>query len=995
MRLRWRAGLVVSIALALLVAMAEINRLSASVLDIQGRAWGFTDLMGPAAWTTRQGWLADYPGDLAAQVSRLLLSYLLLDAVLIMTYGLALTFVLHRIWSLPRRRAWLMGAILPAVDLLEGLLALIVSRSGGLGLASLVAIVSTLKWLLVGTGFALLVRKFLLGPGAPGRVPLRHLAKAIRVHRFSLVPVLPLAVLAVVPGSGILDQVPDVQRRWIDDTQGAWHGLMALVGLGLMALAVFWLARARDRLVVRFAEQNGLEQRPEARLGVWLIAPGVAILLAAIVLIRGGDLHLAPLAIFCLVPLVIGAGSWILRRRRQHPSRRLAQLSDPAELSMIIGFGDLVAPIVLVIGGLGAIRSFTALAILPMIDSSYAVRGAAIAMLVAGLLGVIAPWPGLMAVQRLESLPARESVAVMSTRPTGDVRAPREANGGRWLVLSVAVVTLIVWGVAPGFWADRAGVLASIMIILLSLTLIVATCGLIAQESQVPEFLRWSLRLRSTPVLSLLLFSLVLAGLTPAASRMHLIVSSGANSGPDPRPNVAQAFDRWVAQPSPCSRSATLGSGSAAREVDLRPMLLVAAEGGGIRASYWTVSALSQIEGSSSQGCGRGATLLSGGASGGSVGLAVARFSTDPMSEVRKIAAPDALGVGSIGAFDRDLVYGATGIPLSSLGAGRRPPWVDRAGLMENSWGQSSSALAQDFVTGSQQSLPGALVLNSTSVGNACRVWVSQLRFDEPVTGEEQPTEAMSAKPPGPQGAHCDSGAEPAPRTVDLLSTYGPCLGNLTSGTAAMLSARFPYVTPSGVMESCGPWPRDQLVDGGYLENTGIATLLDLSSTWLRLVVAHNAEQLEQTVSKPVIIVPMIVFLDNGTGSDAALANRDITSEALVPPLTKRRVTDAVRSPQLQLSRAASLVNASNICPTSTDCSDLLAQELPRRVIVVYQSSRPSIAAPLGWVLSRASMESMDRAIEEQAASSCVDKNDAVCSRGYGSLGDLLQALGQ
>ena len=52
-------------------------------------------------------------------------------------------------------------------------------------------------------------------------------------------------------------------------------------------------------------------------------------------------------------------------------------------------------------------------------------------------------------------------------------------------------------------------------------------------------------------------------------------------------------------------------------------MIMIAAEGGGIRAAYWTVKGLAAID-TGSGGCGARSTLFSGGASGGSVGLTAA-----------------------------------------------------------------------------------------------------------------------------------------------------------------------------------------------------------------------------------------------------------------------------------------------------------------------------------------------------------------------------------
>src|SRR5690606_3403555 len=132
----------------------------------------------------------------------------------------------------------------------------------------------------------------------------------------------------------------------------------------------------------------------------------------------------------------------------------------------------------------------------------------------------------------------------------------------------------------------------------------------------------------------------------------------------------------------------------------------------------------------------------------------------------------------------------------------------------------------------------------------------------------------------------CNDLGRTAANSVDLLGTHrGPgCLGELTAATAGMLTARFPYVTPSGVVDSCptdaGELTRQQLVDGGYTENTGLGTIVDLAPEWLSLVREHNTGQLREAA--PEIVVPLVVYLDNGSGSDLAAPTRDLTNELLV-----------------------------------------------------------------------------------------------------------------
>jgi len=52
---------------------------------------------------------------------------------------------------------------------------------------------------------------------------------------------------------------------------------------------------------------------------------------------------------------------------------------------------------------------------------------------------------------------------------------------------------------------------------------------------------------------------------------------------------------------------------------------------------------------------------------------------------------------------------------------------------------------------------------------------------------------------------------------------------DVTVATAARLSATFPYVTPASCSDQPGPQPH--IVDSGYYDNYGMATLVELVPT--------------------------------------------------------------------------------------------------------------------------------------------------------------------
>ena len=153
------------------------------------------------------------------------------------------------------------------------------------------------------------------------------------------------------------------------------------------------------------------------------------------------------------------------------------------------------------------------------------------------------------------------------------------------------------------------------------------------------------------------------------------------------------------------------------------------------------------------------------------------------------------------------------------------------------------------------------------------------------------------------------------------------CLGRIRSSTAALLTARFPYVTPSAVIGPCPPvatedgkatpyWPRTQLVDGGYIENSGLATITDLSDDWLSLVRNHNAEALDTAGSTEPLVVPIVVFLTNGDRRVVQPAiDSSPTSELAVPLVTFLRGQASLSGNDALLERARAAVEIGGLLP--------------------------------------------------------------------------------
>ena len=126
---------------------------------------------------------------------------------------------------------------------------------------------------------------------------------------------------------------------------------------------------------------------------------------------------------------------------------------------------------------------------------------------------------------------------------------------------------------------------------------------------------------------------------------------------------------------------------------------------------------------------------------------------------------------------------------------------------------------------------------------------------------------------PAPAGRPTDCRqdlAGPPAASLDLVELWGTCPRDMRWATAAMLSARFPYVTPAGRLphdvEGCESLPDAQLIDGGYAESSGIGTLADVAPTVTELVRRHNADV--AATGQGTLVVPFMIYLEDETRRD-------------------------------------------------------------------------------------------------------------------------------
>lgn len=244
------------------------------------------------------------------------------------------------------------------------------------------------------------------------------------------------------------------------------------------------------------------------------------------------------------------------------------------------------------------------------------------------------------------------------------------------------------------------------------------------------------------------------------------------------------------------------------------PLVVVAASGGGIAASYWTARVLTGLQSESKGRFGEVMVLLST-VSGGSVGgmYFLDRYTPEeaPTDEDTLEEILDMSGRSSLAATAWGLVY-----PDLWRVVGVTPDDQDRGWALEQPWRRrlrGADSLLLDWRpdrTGGWRPVP---VFNATIVETGERLAISPMRI-----------------------------SSPGRRGRDFLELYET---DLHLATAARLSATFPFVTPVARP------PEDRvddsleyhLADGGYYDNFGIVSAIDFLDEVLPCYRDHGGDQ--------------------------------------------------------------------------------------------------------------------------------------------------------
>lgn len=525
------------------------------------------------------------------------------------------------------------------------------------------------------------------------------------------------------------------------------------------------------------------------------------------------------------------------------------------------------------------------------------------------------------------------------------------------------------------------------------------------RDYDVPAVLQL-LRLRRFPVAGLLIVYVVVLSIVDRGSGFHDIrrYESDTLSAADSA-TIGQAWHQW-------SEAFDQTDGA-------QPMVFVAAQGGGLRAAVWTALVMECVFGpgpvrASGTVCAHDSgapeiaemvdrideptpVLLASGASGGSVGLAAwsarrADLFADREDAKIPLRLEQALAFDFVAPvvarmFTADIPY--------ALSAWDR---ADRAEMLERAWERAWDAAAatdagdpaagasrdEHAATGMRRGLretwkvthdDGAwatpvLALNGVSVEDGCRTVTSAVDFTLPRTlPDDLATLAVrpTANDDRPDDAACRGPERPTNgEALDILPSTSEIIDYLCANediplsTAAHLSARFPYVSPTGRIARTGCADADGFVaagsvsydsDGGIFDNSGAATLTDTWRVLAPVVAAHER-------ATGACVAPIVLQIDNSPPASTVSTGPDNQPAELLAPL--RATAGQVTSRESYARTSAAAAFRRPISPSGRQIvgDDGAPETLWFRVSLFGQ---PGPEPPTGWTLATETVEDMRR----------------------------------
>ena len=442
----------------------------------------------------------------------------------------------------------------------------------------------------------------------------------------------------------------------------------------------------------------------------------------------------------------------------------------------------------------------------------------------------------------------------------------------------------------------------------------------------------WGERTR-IPVLTLLLLLAVVSSIWNDNHNIRVLNAGGSSD----RDSLETALSKWHDQIS-----------KKYSDRPEHPLFIVTAEGGGIRAAYWTSIVLGSLQDKDPSFADH--VFAISGVSGGSVGAAVfSALLTDEnargqiVQRSEEILGQDFLSSAIAAMLYPDFAQRFCPVPIQLLDRGQ---WMEKS--WEQAWretarkhGHDDNRFAEGFRSLWKQGNPyvPVLFLNATSVERGNRVIGSNIRIS--------PDEFLASD--------------------DLMNKIAPA-ADVPLSTAAHLSARFTYVSPAARFVS----DNSHAVDGGYFENSGATTGVDI----LRKI---SLLQNDPDPNKRAIVAgvaPKVIMISNSPVGTAFWKQTcpDNNNKEKKNPTIERELNHHKPTSLLEdaLAPVYALLN-------TRDARGVYAQRAigyvnngfsadPKKQVYFFSLAQTTVPLPLGWMLSNRAAEAIQLELFDQRA---------------------------
>jgi hypothetical protein len=390
-------------------------------------------------------------------------------------------------------------------------------------------------------------------------------------------------------------------------------------------------------------------------------------------------------------------------------------------------------------------------------------------------------------------------------------------------------------------------------------------------------------------------------------------LQGGAADNPIARKDIATTFSEWLGKLN--AKYPSEGN---------HPVYIVATEGGGIRAAYWTASVLTALQDAAPQFSDH--VFAISAVSGGSLGAATFTSLVADSNRVKaesdcdilnkpedqktfRFAAQQALSYDFLAPTLASLLH--ADLVQRFLPIGFIP---DRAKALETGWERGWRTHVRT-ASGDDDFFSGGFAKMYADHGSAL---VPSLFLNGTIVEQGQRTIT----------SNCLIGAD-IPDSYDTLNQLG---SDVRLSTAAHNSARFTYVSPVGSI--LNPGLIDHIADGGYFENSGGQTAADV----IRKVTSLHP---------PNVTIKLILIRFQEVD----------TNGKPVPPKGPTRFANEVLSPL----RALLNVRGAHATLAYSEVEQLVASDQQFEFLLTQEQK--GIVLPLGWLLAQRTRSAIDEQV--------------------------------